>query len=302
MTYARLIINPAAGAGRSAKRWPQIDSLLRSIGLKFDHHLTEAPGHATELALAAVRQGCELVVAVGGDGTVNEIVNGLYDSGDMMQVTLGIISTGTGSDYVRTLGIPNSYLEACHCLLNPETRAVDLGVVEYNKNGKPERRVFTNFAGIGFAAEIAKATRKKYKYLGAMPSYLMGLLTTLVRYRNPKVTIKYNGTVEEKNLCSMITSHGRYGGGSMLIAPQADPGDGLFDVILIGDLSKPDLIKSLPRIYRGTHLSHPKVSMIRADVVEITSEVPVLLQADGELLGETPARFSVLPAALKVSI
>jgi YegS/Rv2252/BmrU family lipid kinase len=295
-------VNPAAGAGKSARRWPQIANLLRNIGLKFDHHLTEAPGHASKLAGDAARQGCEFIVAVGGDGTIHEIVNGLYHTGDISNITLGIIGTGTGSDYIRTLGIPHRYMEACHCLLNPRTTLVDLGVVEYTSKGKQEQRIFTNFAGIGFAAEIVRMTRQKFKSLGATPSYLMGLLTTLISYRNSNVTVKYNDTVEEKKLCLVTMNHGRYAGGKMMIAPEADISDGLFDMIFVNDLNKFDLIYSLPRIYRGTHLTHSKVSMVRTDRVEISSAFPLALQADGELLGEIPASFSVLPAALKISV
>lgn len=302
MLYARLIVNPVAGAGKTARRWPQIAGRLRSIGLKFDHDLTEAPGHASELATAAARKGCELVVAVGGDGTINEIVNGLYDSGGIEQVTLGIIGTGTGGDYIRTLGIPRSYLEACQCLLSPRRLTVDLGVVEYSDNGRTFKRLFTNFAGIGFDAEVVRATRQKFKALGALPAYLMGLLTTLICYRNRPVTIKCNGQVEERKLCSIMMSHGRYGGGSMLIAPHANPLDGLFDITIIDNLSKPDLLWSLPKVYRGTHLTHPKVITKRASEIEISTEHRMTVQADGELLGETPARFSVLPAALNVIV
>ena len=302
MPYARLIVNPMAGAGKAARKWPQIASLLRSLGLRFDHVMTEAPGHASELARAAARLGYELVVAVGGDGTINEIINGLYDSGEIGQVTLGIISTGTGSDYIRTLGIPSRYPESCRCLLNPQKITVDLGVVEYSCGGQTLKRLFANFAGIGFDAEVVRMTRQTFKSLGALPAYLMGLLTTLVCYRNRPVTLNYNGRVEERKLCSIIMSHGRYGGGSMLIAPHADPIDGLFDIVIIDDLSKPDLLWSLPKVYRGTHLNHPKVTVQRTSEIEISAEHRMAVQADGEFLGETPARFSVLPAALNVSV
>ena len=114
MPYARLIVNPVAGAGRTAKQWPQIMSLLKNIGLRFEHDLTEAPRHAIELAKSAAKKGYELVVSVGGDGTINEIVNGLYDAGNIRDVRLGIISTGTGSDYIRTIGVPREHKEACN--------------------------------------------------------------------------------------------------------------------------------------------------------------------------------------------
>ena len=302
MPYARLIVNPVAGAGRTARKWPQIMGLLQSAGLRFEHDLTEAPGHARELAKSAAKKGYELVVSVGGDGTINEVVNGLYDAGNIADVILGIISTGTGSDYIRTIGIPRAYQEACLCLKSPRKFAVDVGVVEYFSGNQMVKRLFVNFAGLGFDAEIVKATTQKYKTLNSTASYLTGLFTALLFYRNKQVTITLDGEPTEKKVCAVLVSNGKYGGGGMFAAPDADLTDGLLDILIIGDLSKPDLLWSLPRVYRGTHLTHPKVTMKRAREIEIQSAEAVFLQADGELLGGLPARFSVLPAALNIAI
>jgi len=302
LSYARLIVNPAAGAGSTARKWPQIMVLLKSIGLDFDHDLTEAPGHAIELAKSAARRGCELVVSVGGDGTLNEVVNGLYEAGSIRDVALAIISTGTGSDYIRSVGLPRHYREACHCIVNHRKLLVDLGVVEYAGNDGPARRLFVNFAGLGFDAEVVKATTQRFKALGGTPSYLMGLLTTFLFYRNREVSVKLDGRIDARRVCTIVMSNGKYGGGGMMTAPQASPTDGLLDVLIIDNLSKPDLLWSLPRIYRGTHLTHPKVSLERATEIEVTSRQPMSVQADGELLGETPARFRVLPAALNIIV
>ena len=277
-------------------------SLMRNIGLRFEHDLTEAPMHAVELAKSAAKKGYELVVSVGGDGTINEIVNGLYDAGNIKDVVLGIISTGTGSDYIRTIGTPRRHEEACQRLLNPKKLTVDLGVVRYQNNGEPMKRLFVNFAGLGFDAEVVKATTLKFKSLGTMPSYLLGLLTTLISYKNREISLKLDGEMEERKVCTIVMSNGKYGGGSMFIAPQADPSDGYLDVMIIGDLSKPDLLWSLPRIYRGTHLTHPKVTARRARHIEIQAKQPMVLQADGELLGEPPASFDILPAALNIAV
>jgi len=302
LSYARLIVNPAAGAGRTAKKWPQIMSLLKNIGLRFEHDLTEAPRHAIELAKSAAKKGYELVVSVGGDGTINEIVNGLYDAGNIKDVMLGIISTGTGSDYIRTVGIPRRHVEACQRLLNPQKRVVDLGEVEYASNGRAVKRLFVNFAGLGFDAEVVKATTQKFKTLGAVPSYLMGLLTTFLCYRNREVTVRLDGRTDDRKVCAVVMSNGKYGGGSMYVAPDADLSDGLLDIMIIDNISKPDLLWSLPRIYRGTHLTHPKVTAERAREIEIIPRQPMSIQADGELLGEAPASFRVLPAALNIIV
>jgi len=295
-------VNPTAGAGRTAKKWPQIMRLLKSIGLRFEHDLTEAPGHAIELARAAAKKGYELIVSVGGDGTINEIVNGLYDAGSIGDVMLGIISTGTGSDYIRTIGIPHPHKDACQRLINPRKLLVDLGVVEYANKDHLVKRLFVNFAGMGFDAEVVKATTQKFKVFGSVPSYLLGLLTTLLFYENKEVSLIVDGQAEERKLCLILMGNGKYGGGGMLSTPHADPTDGLLDVLIIDDLSKPDLLWSLPRVYRGTHLTHPKVTVKKAREIQVCSTNQMAVQADGELLGEAPAHFYVLPAALNVVI
>jgi len=302
LSYVKVIVNPTAGAGRTAKKWPQISSWLKNIGLSFEHELTESPGHAIELAKSAAEKGYKLVVSVGGDGTINEIVNGLYESGSIRDVMLGIISTGTGSDYIRSVGLPCQFKEACQHLVNPRKLLVDLGVAEYTSNGRKVKRLFVNFAGLGFDAEVVKATTQRFKALGSKQSYLAGLLTTFLLYRNREVSLKVDGKTENRKVCTIIVSNGKYGGGSMLVAPHADPTDGFLDVLIIDDLSKPDLLWSLPRIYRGTHLTHPKVTLKKARDVYIQSIQQTSLQADGELLGETPVHFQVIPATLSLVI
>jgi len=302
LSRVKVIVNPAAGAGRTARKWPHILELIKNAGLRFEHVLTEAPGHAVELACDAVNKGFEHVISVGGDGTINEVVNGLYNGGDISEIKLGIVSTGTGSDFIRTIGLPRNYVEMCRCLTNNRSLTIDLGIVEYTNGGSTEKRVFVNFAGLGFDAEIVRRTTQQYKSLGSLGSYLMGLMSTLVSFRNRKVSMAVDGNKVEKEICTVIMNNGRYGGGGMLTAPHADPADGQFDVLTIGNVSKADLLWSLPRIYRGTHLTHPKVAMVRAVEIEINSEQPTYIQADGELLGKLPAKFRVLPAALNIVV
>lgn len=302
MSQTRLIVNPIAGAGKTAKKWLQIMALLKSLGLQFEYDITEAPGHAVELAKSAVKKGYKLVVCVGGDGTINEVGNGLYDSGSIGEVMLGIISTGSGSDYIRTIGIPSNYREACRRLINPRKLTVDLGVLEYISKGQRAKRLFVNFAGLGFDAEVVRATTQKFKALGSKPSYLMGLLATFLFYENRDISLMFDGKTEDRRVCTVVISNGKYGGGGMLVAPNADPSDGLLDVLVIDNLSKLDLLWSLPRIYKGTHLTHPKVSLKRTKEIEIRARQRMSLQADGELIGEAPVRFYILPAALSIAV
>jgi diacylglycerol kinase (ATP) len=301
--FAKVIVNPAAGAGKTGKLWPRIMDLLKGHGLRFEHAITEAPGHAIELAKTAAKKGYDMVVSVGGDGTINEIVNGLYASGSIKDNLLGIVETGTGGDYVRTVGTPRHYEEACRRFLQPQKQTVDLGVVEYQKNGSRAERLFVNFAGMGIDSEIVRRTTQQYKKLGSLPSYLVGMFVSLVKYQNHKVSITIDGKTQEARILTVIMNNGKYGGGGMYTAPQADLADGFLDVMVAGDLSKPDFIWSLPRLYKGTHLTHPKVESQKAREIEVKSLGDKLyLQADGELLGEVPARFSILPAALNIIV
>lgn len=302
MPYAQLIVNPIAGAGKTTKNWPHIKELLQSLGLDFEYVLTEAPGHAIELAQSAAKKGCKLIVSVGGDGTISEVVNGLYEANSLKDVMLGIISTGTGADYIRTIGIPRAYDEACQRLINPKTRIVDLGIVECTGSSGKIKRLFVNFAGLGFDAEIVRATTQTYKAMGAMASYLMGLLSTVVSYQNREVSIIIDGKAEERKVVTVLMSHGKYAGGGMMTTPDANPSDGLFDVLIVDNMTKPDLIWSLPRIYKGTHLTHPKVLVKRVREIEIRPKLRMCIQADGDLIGEAPARFQVLSAALSVVV
>jgi diacylglycerol kinase (ATP) len=299
--FANVIVNPVAGAGKTGKLWPQIMDAFQKLGLRFEHVITEAPGHAIELAKTAAKKGYDLVVSVGGDGTIHEIVNGLYASGNIKDNLLGIVETGTGSDYIRTTGTPHSYEDACRLFLQPQKRTVDVGMVEYQKNGGTEQRLFVNFAGMGIDSEIVRRMTQQYKKFGSLPSYLLGMFVSLVKYKNHNISISIDGKTQEARILTVIMNNGKYGGGGMYTAPQADLADGFLDVMIAGDLGKLEFISQLPRLYKGTHLTHPKVDATRAKEIEVKSLGEKLyLQADGELLGEVPARFTILPAALNI--
>ncbi len=300
MAYAKVIINPSAGADKTRKKVPEIERMLREINLDFSSIITEGPGHAVKIAEESVKAGAKMIVSVGGDGTINEVANGIYNAGGLAETALGIVSTGTGADYIRTLGLPRSIDEAVKKLQSPKFNNVDLGKLSCMKNGKATERLFVNFAGLGFDAEIVRATSQKYKSLGKVAAYLMALLTILASYRNKNIKITINGVEETHKICTTIMGNGKYGGGGMMTTPEADISDGLLDVLVVGDLSKPDLLASLPRIYKGTHLTHPKVRLKKAAEISIKTEEVMTVQADGDLMGETPVTFSILPRALKI--
>ena len=300
--HAKVIFNPVAGARSTHRKWPLISQRLREVGLSFDHEYTEGVGHAVELARAAASDGYRYLVAVGGDGTVNEVANGILSSTNLRRITLGIVSTGTGSDFVRSVGIPRDYIRACSSLTSQRRLLIDVGVVEYMKGGETKQRFFVNGAGVGFDAEVVKATGSLPKYFGGTIPYVGGLLRSLVGYKNKKVALRVGDRVETKRILSIVVSNGCYFGGGMRVTPQAELDDGLLDVMTVDDMGKFELLKVFPTIYKGTHITHPKVRMEKATHIAIESAERVLVHADGELLGETPASFWLMPAALSIVV
>jgi len=300
--HAKVIVNPVAGAYSTRRKWPRISRLLRHVGLSFDYEYTEGVGHAIELAKAAASDGYRYLVAVGGDGTVNEVANGILHSTGASSTALGVVSTGTGSDFARSVGIPRHYVTACSCLTSSRRLLIDIGVVEYQSRGQTLQRFFVNTAGIGFDAAAVEATERFPKYFGGTVPYLAGLLRTLLGYRNKSVVLRIGDRVEAARILSVVVANGSYFGGGMWVAPEASLNDNLLDVVVIGDIGKFDLLKSLPMIYKGTHGTHPKVSMEKAANITIESSERVLVHADGELLGEGPASFWLRPAALSIVV
>ena len=302
MQNTKFIVNPAAGSNTTHKKWKLIISFLKRIGLHFDYEFTEGTGHAIELAKLAAINGYERIVAVGGDGTVNEVANGILSSTNPNDSLLGVISTGTGGDFVRSAGIPRDYLKACSNLADSNRLLVDIGIVECLKNGNATQRFFINTAGIGLDAAVVAATERVPKYFGGTVPYLWGLVRTLFTYNNKSVIIHSKGKSESQRVVSVMVANGRFAGGGMHFAPGAKLDDGLLDMIIVGDFGKLELIKSFPKVYKGTHIFLPKVKVEKITDISIESSEKALVYADGEILGESPARFRIIPSALQVAV
>jgi diacylglycerol kinase (ATP) len=302
-SYTKVIVNPAAGANSTQRKWPGIRSCLKSIGLAFDFQFTEGKGHGIELAKAAAGEGYSCLVAVGGDGTVHEVANGILQTPNASETTLGVVCTGTGSDLSRTLGIPHDCYQACDSLTSNRRMVIDVGSVKYSVKGQPSQRYFVNSAGIGIDAAVVAATEKLPKYFGGTIPYLVGLVRSFIGYRNKQVTFRIGtGPDEKARVLSMVIANGRYFGGGMQIAPDAKVDDKLFDIVIIKDFSKIELIRNISKVYKGTHLSHPKIRLEKDTGITIESTERFLLHADGEVLGEGPVSFSLLPHALNLVV
>jgi diacylglycerol kinase (ATP) len=300
------IVNPIAAHGRLGREWPDILKALHAAGFYFTFDLTTAPGHATELARAARQRGVDTVVAVGGDGTVHEVVNGLLDEAvvaappDKPEATLGVIPFGTGADFVRTVGIPRDAQGAIARLRVAERRPIDVGHVQYRHDGEMRSRFFVNVMGFGFDAAIMERVNRSSKRLTGTWPFLSSLLVQLFTYENKQMTVRSGDLSLSGRVNVLAVCNGRYFGGGMKVGPPAVLDDGVLDVVLVGDLNRLEVLLNLPRIYAGTHLSHPKVKHLRVSELEVETEEEVFIEAEGELLGTAPARLRLIPHALWV--
>lgn len=282
------IVNPTAGGGRARQRWARVEAELRQSNVRWQTFFTEGVGHATTLARAAAAEGYDAVVAVGGDGTLNEVVNGAVGS----DVSVGLIPLGTGVDFSRTTLLPRDPVAALDVVLAGRVRRVDVGVV----NG----RYFCNVAGTGFDATVAdRVNRSSLKRgRGGVIPYVQAVFQTLFTYRNAPFKITVDDTVFEVTSLLMAVGNGRYYGGGFKICPDAEIEDGSFDVCIVGDVGKLTTVVLLPRAFAGGHRNHPKVTFVRGRRVTVEGPAELRIQADGELVGHLPATFEIKQAAL----
>ncbi|MEA1959541.1 MAG: diacylglycerol kinase family protein [Chloroflexota bacterium] len=302
MHYAMVIINPMARGGASGKTWPLINKILRTTDLPFDYKFIQHPGHGTEIAREAVDKGYNLVIAVGGDGTVNEVVNGIIDDNGKGQATLGVIGAGTMNDIAHTLNIPWDYVRASQLFDNFKKITIDIGAVAYTKRNKVIRRYYINTASVGFISDLLEIppSLAKLKSINGTIPYAIGAMPKAFYYRNKELLFSIDGERRAERDFSVVVNNGRYLGGGRVF-PNATPCDGLLDVAIIGDMSRLEALLNFPLIYTGTRVNRRKIAFQKARNVALDSPQRLPVQVDGELVGETPATFWVVPAALEVA-
>jgi diacylglycerol kinase (ATP) len=299
----KVIVNPIASGGKAGGLWPQLQELLVRGGLQFDAELTQRRGHATQIARTALDAGFRNFVSLGGDGTVNEIVNGLIVDGQPNpDATLSIIPSGTGSDFVRILGISRDPSEAVSRALGQATRRVDVGEIQCLLDSRPITRYFVNVAGLGFDSEVCARVNRSSKSIGGTVPYLTSLVLTLFSYVNKDVNLTFDGQSMSGRYNSVVICNGQYFGGGMWIGPKAAADDGIFDVVILKDLNKLEFLVNVPRVYKGTHLTHPKIASFQAKQVHVEAKQRMFIQAEGELVGEAPATFRIIPDALSIRV
>jgi len=299
-----LIVNPRAGGGRGRRVYAEARGILEERIRRLETRVSEYAGHAFALGREAASNGCERILSIGGDGTPFEIVNGLYAEGRPKRpVELGMIPAGTGNSFLRDFSVL-SWRDAVARILDGggdgrPRRRVDLVEISYDRDGRPVRQYYLNILGIGLIADILKLTNEKLKGFGRF-SYGLAVVLRLAKGMHNRMRITVDGDALEIADSALVISNSRFTGGAMKIAPMADAQDGKVDLVVFQEVNRRDILSIFLRVFKGTHVDHPKVKAWRAAEIAIDSEPREMLMADGELLGRTPLRLRVLPGELAI--
>lgn len=288
-----VIVNPKAAGGKAIKKLPEISAAASSVAPEYMLHVTSSIEDARLQAREFSNLGIERIVAVGGDGTFNEVANGILESG--ARPALGIVPAGTGCDLPRTLGVPTSIAESLVFALTSEARPMDVGLA---KTTTVERH-FLNVAGMGFDAKVADRAQRT-KLLSGKKAYIAALARSLTDFGYIDVHIEINGQEIATKAVFVSIANAQYLAGGFHFAPMARIDDGLLDLAIIDDISLPGFIKAVPSVMRGKHLSNPHWSHYTTTKVKVTATTPALVQLDGEIVGTSPAEFSIVPKAIDV--
>jgi YegS/Rv2252/BmrU family lipid kinase len=290
------LVNPASANGSTGKRWPKLMERAAELGLTGDTVVSEWPGHLAEAARDA--EPGALLVVVGGDGTLNEVVNGVAATGR----EIAVLPAGTGQDFGRTHGIPAGFDAAVAVVLSGEPRTIDLGRVSYRTPSGDAERWFANVGSVGMSGAVAARANSMSKALGGRTTFFYALTREFLGWRNTEVTVTLEHDERRGRMHDVIVANGRWHGGGMKLAPDASWDDGLFDVVLIGDVNKLDFITTAPKLYSGKHVSHPKIEVLRSPTVTVDAHAPLPVEVEGEPAGTTPVRFEIVPDALRVRV
>ena len=306
MEKVHVIVNPFSARGKTEYRWESIKSVIKYYFTEFKYIFTEKPNQATEIAREVLSDGYDLIIGIGGDGTLNEITNGFF-TGSTKEVindeaSLGIIPSGTGSDFIRFLKIPRDFRKSVELIKNSKRKKIDVGKITYPGTTK-DQKFFINIADFGLGADVVKRLSEVPESKRGPLSYYSGLLSTIRSYRSKNVDIVINDEqrISGKYLIGAVANGGIFGGG-MIIAPDAVVDDGFFDLVLVKDMKKLEIVKNTPLLYRGTIIKNPKVEVYRARKIEVTAMEHTNLEFDGEPGGTVPARFEIIEKVLNFRI
>jgi YegS/Rv2252/BmrU family lipid kinase len=297
-----IIANPMSGRGRSEAKLRRIESALRDSGLDYRILPTTGPGHAAEAAAEALRGGDRFLVAAGGDGTVHEVVNGMFagDKPIAPDAVLGVLATGSGCDFGKSFGIPGDAVRAVRHLTGDAVRTIDVGKVTVADGAATTVKYFSNIAQAGLGGSVvARASRLPGVFAPAR--YFFGFWLALPRFRPAPVRLDADGQAFEWLASNVVVANCRFYGGGMQISPKSEPDDGRLDVLVMTG-PKSDAYTTLPKVYRGTHLPDRNIAELRVSRITVETDVPYPVEADGEMLGTTPATFEIIPGSLRLKV
>jgi diacylglycerol kinase (ATP) len=300
------IVNPNAAMASTGREWPRIEKIARDRLGSLQTHLTAGPGDAAMLTRNALQKGTDLIVCVGGDGTLNEIVNGFIgENGPICpEAILGFIPRGTGCDFIKTIPIPVDLDRALDVIMASHSRSIDLGRLKYIDHlGYPTTRYFHNITSFGLGGEVDARVNRTTKMFGGFISYIWATLVSILIYNKKRIHLTVdNGFDQHVMIWNVVVANGQYHGGGMWVAPNAKVDDGMFHVTVIGDFSLPEVFWNLPKLYNGKLLQLKKVKTIVGRSVHASSDQKVLLDVDGEQPGKLPVKIDIVPKAVRFII
>jgi len=302
-----VIINPFSAGGKTRKRLNYILNLLENYcGKKYSVYITKKPFEATSSAQKAIVNGCELIISIGGDGTIQEIVNGFFFNGRLINPAcqLGIINCGTGQGFAQSLNLPPTIKEQLEVIFDGLSHPVDIGRIAFSdENGETMERFFVNECQAGIGGDVVKKIMSHHKKLGGVIAFGIVTLSTAFRYPNQLMTIGIDGIYKVTNrFIGIMVSNGRYTGGGMNLTPSAKVNDSLLDVLLIHEQSFFQRLWNFPKIYSGSHIASRTFSYFQGKSISLNARETILVEADGELLGFLPCKIEVMPSALHIML
>jgi diacylglycerol kinase (ATP) len=304
LTKIAFVVNPSSSMGATGQEWPGIKSLARDRLGSFQSTITTGPGEATKSTRRFLEEGTDMVVCVGGDGTLNEVVNGFMGGKDPIRsdAVLGFIPRGTGCDFIKTVRIPKDLNKALDLLVDRHTRPLDLGRLEYcDHQGRPAVKYFHNVTSFGLGGEVDQRVNRTTKVFGGFVSFLWATLVSLLIYDKKRIHIHVDNRKDWEVTCwNVAIANGQYHGGGMWIAPRARVDDGLFEVTVMGNLSLAEVFWHFPKLYNGRLFRVKKVSVLSGKRIEAYSDQRVLLDVDGEQPGQLPVVIDMVPGALQL--
>jgi YegS/Rv2252/BmrU family lipid kinase len=300
------VVNPKSANGATGKRWGELAATIARTLSDFGVEFTRGPMDAVGVTRAALHAGYECVVAVGGDGTINEVTNGFFDGDAPInpQAALGVLPRGTGGDFRKTFAWDTDFEAAVRRLKSPETRPFDVGRLEYRDHrGETAVRYFANICSFGVSGRVDEAVNAGTKALGGRVSFMWASLKSLTGWRDQAVRLRIDGGPPEAvNITTLAVANGRYFGGGMKVAPEADVSDGLLDVTIWSGYRLSDFVLKSAGVYSGAHVGWKGTRTLRCRELVAESEERVLIDCDGEQPGSLPCRIQVLPSAIRLKV